>query len=158
MFLKGADATLLLSTRANIYKSMEDYNKAINDLTVALRLNPPNPSTCHSIRGLCWRKLGNFEEALNDYGKCIEHHMTMYNAMSNVDSNATLETRQLGARHYNNRAYCYAKVGRFSEAIGDYTAAIHLDPMNSHAYHNRGTSYDKLGQGDLAIADFTKVF
>lgn len=153
----SGDATLLLSTRANIYKSLEDYNRAISDLTRALQMNPPNPSTCYSIRGFCWRKLGNFEEAANDYGKCIEHHMTNYNSMNSGDAAATKESRQLGARHYNNRAYCYAKRERYQEAISDYSAAIQLDPTNSHAYHNRGTSYDKLGQGDLAIADFTKV-
>lgn len=152
-----SDTTLLFSTRANIYKSMEEYNKAISDLTSALQMNPPNPSTCYSIRGFCWRKLGNFEEAASDYGRCIEHHMTVFNALSNSEPAATKESSLMGARHYNNRAYCYAKLGRYQEAVSDYSAAIQLDPSNSHAYHNRGTSYDKMGKGDLAIADFSKV-
>ena len=60
-------------------------------------------------------------------------------------------------RGYNNRAYCYAKLDRYRDAIDDYTTVIGLDSCNSHAYHNRGVSYDKMGLYEFAIADFTKV-
>lgn len=29
---------------------------------------------------------------------------------------------------FNNRAYCYAKLGQYQEAIKDYTRVISLDP------------------------------
>jgi len=36
-----------------------------------------------------------------------------------------------------HRAYCLAKLGRFSEALLDYDAVLELEPGNAHAAHNR---------------------
>ena len=35
------------------------------------------------------------------------------------------------------RAYCYAKLGCYSEAVNDYNLVLELDPTNMHATHNR---------------------
>lgn len=42
-------------------------------------------------------------------------------------------------------------MGRFEEALRDYTAAIAVEPRNANAYHNRGAVYDKLGRLEDAI-------
>ena len=38
---------------------------------------------------------------------------------------------------HQNRAYCYAKVGCYSEAVLDYDDILQVDPANMHAMHNR---------------------
>ena len=45
----------------------------------------------------------------------------------------------------NNRAFCYAKLEKFSDAIQDYSEVIEIDQHNVHAYHNRGISYERQG-------------
>lgn len=73
----------------------------------------------YSNRGYAFRKLGDYEAAVEDYSTAID--------LSGSSS----------TRLHNNRAYCLAKLGRYQEAIADYDAVVGLDPENVHAYHNR---------------------
>ena len=43
-----------------------------------------------------------------------------------------------------------AKLGRFNDAIEDYSKAIKIDNYNVHAIYNRGICFER-------IRDFTKV-
>lgn len=81
---------------------------------------PTSPTWCHAItqRGHAFRRLGEFEAAIQDYTQAL--------ALS--PGNIKL---------HNNRAYCYAKIGCYSDATNDYNAVLALDPANSHALHNR---------------------
>jgi tetratricopeptide (TPR) repeat protein len=54
---------------------------------------------------------------------------------------------------YYNRALAYSKLGRYEDAVADWTRAIELDPKVAQALINRGVTYINLGQWDKAIAD-----
>lgn len=73
----------------------------------------------YSNRGYAFRKLGDYEAAVEDYSTAI-----------NLSGSSS-------TRLHNNRAYCLAKLGRYQEAIADYDAVVGLDLDNVHAYHNR---------------------
>jgi len=77
------------------------------------------------VASLVWRKLENYEKAIESYTKEL---------FFSKDNQKTY-----------NRAYCYAKLGKFKEAVSDYTKALSLDPNNIHALHNRGICYERLG-------------
>jgi tetratricopeptide (TPR) repeat protein len=150
--------SLLLSTRALYFKTLDKHSNAIDDLSSAIEgllkeqrrgsdhdardvysMNyPVELATAYNHRGYCWRKLENYQQAIKDYTCAIREQPRII-------------------KGYNNRAYCLAKVGKYSEAVEDYSAVISIDPLNSHAYHNRGISLDKLGLFDKAIEDFSKV-
>ena len=49
------------------------------------------------------------------------------------------------SKSINNRAYCYAKLKKYNEAVNDYTRALSLDTKNLHALHNRGICYERMG-------------
>lgn len=83
-----------------------------------MQLLPEDPSG-YSNRGYAWRKLGEYEAAVEDYTAAIR--------LAGSGS----------VRLHNNRAYCLAKLGRYSEAVQDYEAVLAADPANVHAYHNR---------------------
>lgn len=83
-----------------------------------VELCPDDPSG-YSNRGYAFRKLGDYEAAVEDYSTAI--------SLSGSSS----------TRLHNNRAYCLAKLGRYQEAIADYDAVVGMDPENVHAYHNR---------------------
>lgn len=72
------------------------------------------------------RKLERYEASIEDYSNEIK-----YGPPNNIKA-------------FNNRAYCYAKLGQYQEAIRDYTRVIQLDGENIHALHNRGISYERL--------------
>ena len=75
---------------------------------------------------LVYRKLDNFEKAIDNYSKELFY---------SKDNQKT----------HNNRAYCYAKLLKYEEAVSDYTKALSLDQKNLHALHNRGICYERLG-------------
>ena len=67
-------------------------------------------------------------------------------------------TQKISTSHvkaFNNRAYCLAKLGRYEEAIVDYTTVIQHEDTNIHALHNRGISYERLARYTDAVADFS---
>lgn len=75
---------------------------------------------------LLWRKLEEFEKAIEVYSKEIE---------ITGESPKTL----------NNRAYCQAKLANYQESVNDYTKALSMDLNNIHSLHNRGICYERLG-------------
>ena len=83
-------------------------DKAIEDFDKAISLDATN-SIIYSNRGLVNRKLEQFERAIEDYSKEIQH-----GPANNIKA-------------FNNRAYCYAKLGQYQEAIRDYSRVIQLD-------------------------------
>lgn len=54
---------------------------------------------------------------------------------------------------YTGRGNAYAASGSFSQAIKDYTRAIHLEPASAKAYNNRALSYAKTGNYQAALDD-----
>ena len=88
-------------------------------------------------RRFCLRKLRRFHEAAADFALLIDSGHTT-------------------ARTYSSRAYSLASIGRYPEAISDYTAALALEPGDPcHALFNRGVCRDKAGDHRAAVADFT---
>ena len=61
-----------------------------------------------------------FQAAIEDYT-----HEMQYGTTNNVKA-------------LNNRAYCYAKLGQYHEAISDYSDVLAIDAENIHSLHNRG--------------------
>lgn len=64
------------------------------------------------------RKLHRMEEAVADYTLAIQ-------------------VSPPSLRFFNNRAYCLAKLGRYSAAVQDYSAVLRMEPNNQHALQNR---------------------
>lgn len=59
------------------------------------------------------------------------------------------------ASDYNSRALTYDALGRYKDALADYTLAIKLDPYFAPMYNNRGKTYAALNQHMDALADYT---
>ncbi len=89
-------------------------------------------------RGLTYRDLKRFDEALADFTQAI-----------------TLDPSSSWA--YHDRGSTYQDMKRFDEALADFTQAIALDPSSSSAYNNRGLIYRDLKRSDEALADFTQA-
>jgi len=70
-------------------------------------------------------------------------------------------TRSIGVRRsplaYLRRGGAYVKMGRFDEAIADFTSAIELMPFSARAYRSRSVAYRLKGLRDLAQADEEKA-
>ena len=105
-------------TRGLTYQDGGDLDKAFDDYTAAIRLEPHIPSLLGRADIYC-TKLGRTEDALADYTAAIEKlkglHLPQFN----------------GA--YFMRARLYADKGKIAEAIADYTVIVEEGnvPLNS---------------------------
>src|SRR5262249_41774175 len=57
---------------------------------------------------------------------------------------------------YCNRGLAKTELGRYDEALADYTKAIEQDPKPKYCYFSRGTLYLAMGEYQKAIDDFSK--
>ena len=61
------------------------------------------------------------------------------------------------AAAYNTRGVVYAKLGKYPNAIEDFSHTIELDPHFSGAYTNRALAYRQTKKDDLAMQDFNQA-
>ena len=123
------------SNRGSAHFTKGDFNRAIIDLTEAIRLDPKD-TTAYNRRGLAYDTRGNTDRAIADYSEAIK-----------LDAKVSLT--------YFNRARAYDKQEEADRAIADYTEAIRLDPNFAAAFASRGRDYDLKGDVENAIADYT---
>ena len=113
-----------------------DYDKAIEDATAAIRLDP-NGWKAYFLRADTYKKRGNYDKAIEDYTVLIR-------------------LRTDFATAYNSRAWIYAwdLKKEFDRAIADATQAIKLEPKNASYYDTRGWAYFGKGDYNRANDDF----
>ena len=121
------------NNRGAFYDSLGDSERAIDDLSEAIRLKP-DYADAYNNRGIAYYHLEDWDRAMGDYGKAIE-----------LNPN--------DATTYNNRGALHNRNGHYDRAIRDYTKAIELDPGYASAYDNRAKACFSLGQYDKAWAD-----
>jgi tetratricopeptide (TPR) repeat protein len=54
-------------------------------------------------------------------------------------------------------AVAFGRLGRWDDAVADYTRAIEQDPGMARAYNNRAAAYAQERRFDAAVADFSKT-
>ncbi|KAL9442531.1 hypothetical protein AB3S75_020947 [Citrus x aurantiifolia] len=74
-------------------------------------------SICHSNRGICFLKLGKFEESIKECTKALELNPTYMKALI-------------------RRAEAHEKLEHFEEAIADMKKILEFDPSNNQAKRN----------------------
>ena len=128
----------LYSKRGKIYLKISEWQKAAEDYKKILILNQNNPEIQNSL-AVCFRKLGNYTEAL-------------YHASLAIKLNSEF------AEAYNNRANINISLEKYEEAINDYTKSLELSPSNANVYFNRGSIYyDVFNDKEKALQDFLKA-
>jgi len=99
-----------------------------------LKRNPDHAEALQS-RGKAYAALGQYDLAIDDFGKSIQLQPKNWNA-------------------FGDRARVYLKLGKFDAAIEDFTRATQLFPDWS-TWKERGDAYLAHGDFDAAIADYT---
>ena len=61
------------------------------------------------------------------------------------------------ASAYNTRGAAYAKLGRYQDAVADFTRAVTIDPNLGAAYTNRALAYRQAGNNEAALAAIPKL-
>jgi serine/threonine protein kinase/tetratricopeptide (TPR) repeat protein len=109
-----------LYNRASSYRALGQWDKAIADSTQAIDLDPDQPNYL-VFRGHFYRDSGETQRALEDYDMAIKYR----------DRSSTLYAVNPTLGFYY-RAELNQKLGRWDEAIGDWTECLKLAPTNGH--------------------------
>jgi lipoprotein NlpI len=124
------------SDRGIAYARKGQYDRAIEDLDQAIRLNP-NYAAAFNNRGSAYSAKGDLDRAIADYREAIR-----------------LDPKIAAA--FNNRGFAYSWKGDLDRAIADHSEAIRLNPKYALAFLNRGNEYRAQGDFDRAIADYSE--
>ena len=124
--------------RALIWETQGEHDKAISDLTEAIRINPESAAT-FVVRG------NIFLKHKEDDGKAI----------ADYDEAIRLEPAEFAVA-YSNRGLAWSAKGEFDKAIADFTEAIKLG-VDAWAYNQRGRAWGDKGEHDKALADLNRA-
>lgn len=148
------------------------YQKAIDELTEAIRLDP-SISDAWKWRGSSHALLGRYQEAARDYQQAVKLdpkdfevwrvlgnrvYLTLgdqYAARRAMDR--AIELRPKIPALYLERSYSRVYTGDQDGAMADLNEAIALDPRLAEAYRLRGSLYGVLRQYDRAWPEFEQA-
>ncbi|MGH6683547.1 MAG: tetratricopeptide repeat protein, partial [Pseudolabrys sp.] len=125
---------IVYSNRGRAFGRKGQYDRAIEDLDRAIKLNP-NLSWAFLIRGNFYARKMQYDQAIQDYDQTIK---------LNPDY----------ALAFSNRGGVYAFKQQYDRAIEDLDQAIKLDPNIARAFSFRGNAYASKKQYDRAIQDY----
>ncbi|HEY9777240.1 MAG TPA: tetratricopeptide repeat protein [Planktothrix sp.] len=153
--LVDANHAELYYCRGRAYFDLGRMANADVDFDHAIRLSPNEPNML--IR------YGDFEYAQSNWNKALK----LFNrtiACSTPAKNASESTKQafepIEALALKDRGNVYMQLGKYSEAVADYTAALenkYLNVQREPILSDRAKCYDKLGEHQLAEADRKKA-
>ncbi len=123
----------------------------------------------HCKRGIAYRNLRVYEQALEDFDYAIELDSKYVRAYTQrgivyrnlreyeqalVDLNRAIELDPRYAWAYAQRGHTYRLCKEYPQAIEDFDRALELDPKYARAYIQRGIAYRELKKFEQAIEDF----
>jgi tetratricopeptide (TPR) repeat protein len=123
--------------RALAYQKKHEWDNAIADFSMALRLEPDS-AACLRERGYTYYQKSAYEQALADFDESIRREPD-------------------DAVAYCHRADTLSATHQWDAAMQAVTTAIRIDPKLAEAYYTRGWVYHARKEHDLALADFEKA-
>lgn len=146
---RGKSANLLLMRRAIAYTVIQNFESAIEDLSVYL-LNDSTSALAYWQRAVCQSKSNEFNASQGT-------DVTMKTANVLSDLTQAIKYSPQNAYLYYNRGNVYALRKDYSHAIDDYTEALRLDSNLAEAYYNRGIARLYSGNTADGISDLSKA-
>lgn len=139
----------LLFQRAVAYTVTQNYDAAIQDLTVCISEDSTSAVTFWQ-RAVC-------QFMMNDFNASKGVDTQLKAAKTLDDLNHAIKLEPQNAYLYYNRANLYATRNDDQLAIKDYTKAIALDNRLAEAYYNLGIVHMKKGNRAAGMANLSKA-
>ena len=122
--------------RGNVYRLKGDFDKAIDDFTMLIRLEPPYLADVYRKRGSVYGIKRDFGKSIDDFTKAIQLKL----------DDVTV---------YYERGNAYLLKGDFDKAIDDYAMLIKLNPNYHLSYCYRGFAWLHLKEWAKARDDLS---
>lgn len=155
--------------RGRIHGMAEQWDKAIEDYSNSIELNPYHYTPYHA-RGYAYLKKCLYHKAEREFEKAISlnpnstrshfHISKVYaqtgrfrNAIESLNNLISLEQDEYVILGYIDKAMCHYRLNEFGEVITVMDKYLEFKTTDSHAYHLRGESYFEIGDYQKSIAD-----
>ena len=158
-------------TRASMLADAKLYTRAIQDMDVALQLQPENAKSLNT-RGYYYLLLQDNDMAMEDFNRAIALDLKYPQPLNNrglvrislgkydtavLEFDAALKLDPKYVDAHNNRGFALSQAKKYDEAIVSFTHAIELNDKYINAWNNRAQAQVLAGRPEMAITDFTKV-
>ncbi|HRI61879.1 MAG TPA: tetratricopeptide repeat protein [Saprospiraceae bacterium] len=148
---EGKSNSLPYWNRGQYFRAQGDFNKAMQDYTQAVTINPENPELYNS-RGKTYFDMamsGKFNAQQRDLvQKAIKDY-------SDALSKPGIKNKSK-AEILINRGAANGFMQNSAQSIQDITEGLKIDPSNENGYFNRSIAYFNMGQIDNALADYNE--
>jgi len=155
--------------KANIFSKQDNHAKAVDVLISALEF-AEDTTDLYSLIGMEYLFLDKFEEAKQNFMKCLEQDLEDYSALYNMiycfdflDQNE--EAIEYLNEYLNTNPYCevawhqlgkqYYTIKDYTKALAAYDFAIISDDTFVGAYLEKGKVLEKLKRHEEAIESYT---
>ncbi len=160
-----------LDWRSYIYSQSNQYSKALEDLTEAIKLAPEEVEYL-TVRGMTYCQMQRYPEALLDFNRVIELNPNYQWAIANrgityrrmyrydealQDCNRAIELDPNDQWTLAHRGVTYCYMQRYLESLQDLNRAIKLDPNYQWAIASRGDTYRYMQRYSEALQDFNRA-
>lgn len=164
------DNPKIYDSRAFAFDNLGNLEQAKQDYLKAMELNPI--LNRYLDIGVIYDKLGDYENALIAFSKCIEINKQDTTAFFNrsqvkfmlkdidgalSDISEAIRMDSSFAPGYYHKGYLNYSSGNYQQAISDFTKVIELNPQDEYSYYNRGNTWAKLNDFKKAIEDYSKA-
>lgn len=156
--------------RGQAYRSVREYQLALNDLTMAIQLEPSAES--YRERAWTYNMMQKWQEAIEDCDNAIKRDPSYadayvsrarsYCALNNwekalQDSEKAIKLGSPNSVTYTNHALALWKTGRVDEALKNLRKSLMLDSTSYLALNMRSKIYAEIGKYDKAIEDLSAI-
>ncbi|XP_036605598.1 tetratricopeptide repeat protein 6 [Trichosurus vulpecula] len=163
-----------LINRGLIYSELKMVANALEDFREAMQINT-NDANLFQAAGICYHRMGEFEEAVCSFTRVIEldpFSLDAYVGRGNsyMEYGHEVADKQaqkdfIKALHFNptyskariSFGYNLQALGKFQKAWNHFTICVQLDPGNYQAYEGRGIVCLQMGDNFAAIQDINSA-
>ncbi len=135
-------------TSAKVYIQQGDWDKAIEQLELAVQTYPDDPEA-HYLLGRGYGEKGKFKEMNAEFDKSLK--------ISPKFEQQIRITREKYWVDNFNRGVNFIKAGQTEKALEAFKTAILLDPSKPEAYKNLAYAYIRMNNADEAIAAYQNL-
>ena len=160
-----------LANRGVGFRAIGEYDRAVTDLSAAVRLDP-RIAGLYLERGLAHEAKGDHQLAITDFSEAIRRAPALVQAhfgramayeaaaereLSTADLNNAMRLDQnLVAALHMQRGYELRTARQYDQAISAFDHAIDINSNWLLAYFGRGASFDDKGDAERAVADYRR--
>jgi len=158
--------TVLLTRRGETWFRLREYDRAIDDFTRAITLDPASDEAYFG-RGMAYGRNGEIEKGIADLGSYIDRNPgstlaytkrgvrylwlgDLVRADADLRQAVTLDPRN--AEAHDDLGVVHAQRGEYDDARRHFSATVGIDPGYQKAWHNLAMVHHIQGNGKQALA------